>query len=91
MNELDQTRNMLQHLQDSLVQDDKSQLEVVNCISLEIYVFIVILQRLTTENEQFQSNNELLQVRLTSLLAMFNIQEAAVAAKEVIHYHYDIT
>lgn len=90
MDELDQTRNMLQHLQDSLVQDDKSQLEVANCISLEIYVFIVILQRLTTENEQFQSNNELLQVRLTSLLAMFNIQETA-AAKEVIHYHYGIT
>ena len=36
-NELEQTRNMLQHLQDSLVQDDGSQLKVVHfvmCISL---------------------------------------------------------
>ena len=31
--ELKQTRNMLQHLQDSLVQDDRSQLEVMNYIS----------------------------------------------------------
>ena len=36
---------------------------------------------LQADNEQLQSNNNLLQVRLSSLLAMFGIQEAA--AKEV--------
>ena len=41
--ELDQTRNMLQHLQDSLIEDDKSQLEVVNCISLrDLCIYLCI-------------------------------------------------
>ena len=41
------------------------------------------LQQLKVDNEQLQSNNDLLQVRLSSLLAMFSIQETAAAAKEV--------
>jgi len=43
---------------------------------------LVCLQQLKADNEQLQSNNDLLQIRLSSLLGMFSIQEAAAAAKE---------
>lgn len=33
--ELEKTRNMLQHLQDSLVQDDGQQLKVLFCLSTQ--------------------------------------------------------
>lgn len=86
--ELEQTRNMLQHLQDSLVQDDRPQLKVY-CTTGNSFTnkkFSATVQQLVSDNEQLQSNNELLQVRLTSLLAMFDVQEAAVTAKEVYMY-----
>ncbi|XP_065897769.1 coiled-coil alpha-helical rod protein 1-like isoform X2 [Dysidea avara] len=47
-----------------------------------VYDDVQQLKQLKVDNEQLQSNNDLLQVRLSSLLAMFSIQETAAAAKE---------